>query len=216
MLNDDRRSIDESYASAGTSSNLKVDINRRGDVDVLISAGLSPHIVGGQLLRLRTEWDCASHNRPAVWADFLGHASNRPGDTQKAPQTAGDVKTKAVELARLHNIQQTKLLMANLKSYAGARTMLANQLTFWGAQDAETTAVAVLRWWLNPVCHECNGTKYEAVPNTGRLSAKACKCCQGAGLAKVPHGQIGRRLANWIDTCLMHSRQSISKRLRNR
>lgn len=216
MLNDDRKTVDESYASAGHSSNLKMEADRHGAVDVLAAAGLSPHLVGGKLLQLRTEWDGASHSRPAVWADFLGHASNRPSDSKKPPQTAGEIRAKAAELARLHNIQQTKLLMGNLKSYTTARALLAAQLNYWGAQDTEKTAVAVLRWWLNPVCHECNGTKYEVVPNTGRLSAKACKGCDATGLARIPRGQEGRRLANWVEMAIQHSRNSISKRLRNR
>jgi len=215
MLNDDRKTVDEAYASAGHSSNLKMDADRRGAVDVLAAAGLSPHLVGGKLLQLRTEWDGAAHSRPAIWADFLGHASHRPGDSKQPPQTAGEIRAKAAELARLHNIQQTKLLMGNLKSYTTARALLAAQLNHWGAQDAEKFAGAVLSWWLNPVCRECNGNKYEVVPNTHRLSAKSCKCCFGSGKVAVPHGQMGRRLANWIERCTGLFSNNVGKRLHN-
>ncbi len=204
MLNDDRKTVDESYASAGHSSNLKMEADRRGAVDVLAAAGLSPHIVGGQLLRLRTEYDGAEHPRITTAAQFMVQGADKAGRHQ------------AGILARKHNLHETGLMLGKLKSLPGARTMLANQLTYWGAQDAETTAVAVLRWWLNPVCHECNGTKYEVVPNTGRLSAKACKGCDATGLARIPRGQEGRRLANWVEMAIQHSRNSISKRLRNR
>lgn len=200
MLNDERKTVDEAYSSACTASSLKMEAERRTPVDVLTASGLSPHLVGGQLLRLRTEYD----------------SSERPRMARASQFAQGRNPKEASQAARDYNLHELGLLLGKLKSLPTARTMLSNQLTYWGTKDADTIAAAVLRWWLNPVCHECHGTKYEAVPGTGRLSARACKHCQGSGIEKVPHGQIGRRLANWVDVALMHSREGISKRLRNR
>ena len=42
MLNDERRTVEESYTSATNSSNLRCEADRRTDVDVLIAAGCTP------------------------------------------------------------------------------------------------------------------------------------------------------------------------------
>lgn len=58
------RTVEEAYTRAGTSSsNLKVDPDRRGDADVLIAAGWSPGMLGGALMRLRGEWDSTAQQR---------------------------------------------------------------------------------------------------------------------------------------------------------
>lgn len=64
MLNDDRRTIEEAYTSAGNSSDLRVQAERRGDADVLIAAGWTPGILGSAALRLRGEWDRSEKPRP--------------------------------------------------------------------------------------------------------------------------------------------------------
>lgn len=62
--NNHYRTVEEAYTRAGTSSsNLKVDPDRRGDADVLIAAGWSPGMLGGALMRLRGEWDSTAHQR---------------------------------------------------------------------------------------------------------------------------------------------------------
>lgn len=63
MLNDDRRTIEESYTSATASSNLRCEAEKRTDVDVLIAAGYTPGILGAALMRLHSEWDGCAHPR---------------------------------------------------------------------------------------------------------------------------------------------------------
>ena len=60
MLNENTRTVEEQYISAGSSSNLRVEADRMGDADILIAAGWSPCMLGGQLSRLRREWDDSS------------------------------------------------------------------------------------------------------------------------------------------------------------
>lgn len=216
MLNQEHRTIDEAYTSATASSDLRCDTRDgapRSDTDLLIAAGWSPSRVGAALMRLHTEWDGAGRLRPAVAADFVQQAKQRPADSKLPQQTPAAARARAEELARLHNIQQTKLLMAHLKSLPGVREQLTLQLQHWRVADAAECAATVLHWWLCPNCQACHGRKFEVVPDTGRLSDKACKHCSATGLAKLPRGQDGRKLANWMDDCVQIARRSIRGRL---
>ena len=60
MLNENPRTVEEAYISAGSSTNLRVEADRMGDADILIAAGWAPCMLGGQLTRLRREWDGCS------------------------------------------------------------------------------------------------------------------------------------------------------------
>lgn len=208
MLNDDRRTIEEAYTSAVTSTDLRCDTRDgapRSDTDLLIAAGWSPSRVGSALLRLHTEWDGAEHQRPTTSADFAQAAQQRAADTKTPAQTPAAANAQAEKLAAKHNHQQAKLLMAHLKSMPAVREQLTQQLMKWKVQDAEQVAGALLRWWLAPNCGACHGT--------GRQSAMHCKPCAGTGKTKVPHGEAGKRLANWMDDCVQIARSSIKKRL---
>lgn len=214
MLIDERRTIDESYASAMASSNLRCDTREdapRSDTDLLTAAGWSPSRVGSALLRLHTEWDGAEHLRPATSHDFAKTARAR--QPEAAHQTTAQVNTLAVKLAAKHNEQQAKLLMSRLKTMPSVREQLTLQLLKWKVEDAEQVANAILRWWLAPNCRACHGRKFEVIPDTGRLSSKQCKPCSATGKQRIPHGEVGRKLANFMDDCVQRARQSIKKRL---
>lgn len=214
MYQDDRRTIEESYASATASSDLRCDTREgapRSDTDLLIAAGWSPSRIGAALLRLHTEWDGAEHLRPATGADFAQAARARKPVAQG--QSPAAARAQAEKLAAGHNHQQAKLLMAHLKTMPVVREQLTLQLLKWKVEDAEQVAGALLRWWLAPNCHACHGRKFEVIPDTGRLSSKHCKPCGATGKLRIPHGEAGRRLANFMDDCVHRARQSIKKRL---
>jgi hypothetical protein len=192
MLSDELRTTEEAYASATHSSNLRVEADRRGDADVLIAAGWSMSRIGGALLRLHSEYDSVAHPRLATAAQF-----------------GGDKKA-----AHAHNVHETALMLGRLKTLPSAREQLTIQALKWGIADAQDVAAKLLQWWLSQVCPECHGTKFEPVAGTGRLSAKACKICRGTGLAQIPCGESGRRLANFMDGCLHAARRDIGRRLR--
>ncbi|PUA95505.1 hypothetical protein C8C99_0305 [Acidovorax sp. 107] len=214
MYQDDRRTIEESYASATASSDLRCDTREgapRSDTDLLIAAGWSPSRIGAALLRLHTEWDGAEHLRPAAGADFAQAARARqPVALSQTPPMARAVADK---LAAEFNHQQAKLLMSRLKTMPVVREQLTLQLLKWKVEDAEQVAGALLRWWLAPNCHACHGRKFEVIPDTGRLSSKHCKPCGATGKLRIPHGEAGRKLANFMDDCVHRARQSIKKRL---
>ena len=56
LINDDRAGIEEQYGQACTSSNLKVEAERRSPADILIASGMSNSRLGGALMRLRAEY----------------------------------------------------------------------------------------------------------------------------------------------------------------
>lgn len=193
MLNTEARTVEEAYTSATNSSDLRVEADRRGDADVLIAAGWSMSRIGAALLRLHSEYDSAAHSRHATPAQF-----------------GGDKKA-----AHAHNFHETALMLGRLKAMPSVREQLTVQALVWGVADAQDVAAKLVQWWLSQVCSECHGTKYEAVTGTGRLSAKVCKACRGTGLAPIPCGDAGRRLANWMDQCLHATRTTMGRRLRS-
>ncbi len=214
MFNDESRTIEEAYTSAASSSDLRCETRDgapRSDTDLLIAAGWSPSRVGAALLRLHTEWDGAGHSRPSVGADFMHDAKARQPDAGK--QTAAEVKIEADRLAKAQNEQQAMLLMTHLKTMPAVREQLILQLGKWSVEDADRIAGAVLRWWLAPNCRLCQGRKFELIQNTGRLSNKHCKLCEGSGKVRIPHGEVGRRLVNFMEDCVHISRVSMKKRL---
>ncbi|MFN4121278.1 hypothetical protein [Acidovorax sp.] len=220
MLNDERRTIEESYASATASSDLRCDTRDgapRSDTDLLIAAGWSPSRIGAALLRLHTEWDGSERGHAAVASDFLGQAALPRSAVNVGPRSPMLDKREQVEraekLATEHNKQQAKLLMAHLKTMPVIREQLTLQLLKWKVENAEQVAGALLRWWLAPNCHACQGRKFETIPDTGRLSSKQCKPCGATGKLRIPHGEAGRRLANFMDDCVGIARNSIKKRL---
>lgn len=172
--------VDEAYAVAVASDNLRVQADCCGDVDCLIAVGWSPSRMGALLLRLHSEWD-AMGRQVVVRGKRLGNAQS---------------------------------LLSRLRSFPQACEQVAMRLHSAGVDGAEAKARAVVVWWLCQVCPVCGGTKYEPMPGTGRLSARACRSCAGTGLARLPCGNDGRMAANWMDDCVNMARQSISKRLR--
>lgn len=71
MLTDDCKTIEESYTSATTSSNLRCEPDKRTDLDVLIAAGCTPGILGSALMRLHSEYDSSSEKRPGSQTDAI-------------------------------------------------------------------------------------------------------------------------------------------------
>ena len=56
LINDDLPGVEENYSQACTSSNLRVEADKRSPADVLIASGMSNSRIGGALMRLRAEY----------------------------------------------------------------------------------------------------------------------------------------------------------------
>lgn len=62
-MSNDAQTIEERYITANKASNLRVEADKGGAVDVIIAAGMSPSRLGSALLRLHSEWDGAAKRR---------------------------------------------------------------------------------------------------------------------------------------------------------
>lgn len=118
------------------------------------------------------------------------------------------------DAAGLRNPQALKL--PHLRTLPDVRGHLIAQAHRWRMDPAEAIATAVLSWWLQPVCTACQGRKFERAAGTARLSSRGCNSCGATGLSRVPHGEPGRRIANYIDDCVQRAQQAIAGRLRVR
>ena len=56
LINDEKAGIEEQYSQACTSSNLRVEADKRSPADILIASGMSNSRIGGALMRLRAEY----------------------------------------------------------------------------------------------------------------------------------------------------------------
>lgn len=71
MQNDDAPpTLEERYARATTTSNLRCEADVRSDVDILIACGLTPGILGAALMRMHSEHD-SSQRRHDTQTDAL-------------------------------------------------------------------------------------------------------------------------------------------------
>lgn len=199
------KTVDESYSSACSSSNLKVD-DSRGDSDYIIAAGMSKHATGNALMRLQSEYDKAEHPRIAVGAQF-----HRQAEREMKGATPAQVSARAAELAHAHNLHEAGLLLQQLKTLPEVRKILTAKARSWGMTGAEDKAVRVIRWFLDKTCTACGGTKWEVVPGTNRHGSKQCKACSGSGLSKIPCGEDGRKIAGYIDECMYSAKWGISR-----
>ncbi len=214
MLNDEVRTVEESYTIATASSNLRCEADRRTDVDVLIAAGCTPGVLGVALMRLQSEWDGSERMRPAVAADFVIAARQRPADSCNPVQTASALLAAAQKMARDHNAQQAKLLMGNLKTMS----RVVGILTEWAYKRAlpEPHALAqdVVSFWLDNNCRSCHGRGHEVIHGSPVLG-RQCRKCGGSGKRQAPGGEVGKAALNMMDECVHVARQSMRLRLRN-
>ncbi|KRC18080.1 hypothetical protein [Acidovorax sp. Root219] len=148
--NHHHRTVEEAYTRAGTSSsNLKVDPDRRGDADVLIAAGWSPGMLGGALMRLRGEWDSA--------------ALPRHGDLgADAPQLLGRLRSLGQVLSAVER-------WAAAKGLADARTLARSCVCYWldptcHACLGRGSSLVPGTPLLGRVCKACGGTRKAVEP----------------------------------------------------
>ena len=118
---------------------------------------------------------------------------------------------------RIQGMSETDamLLMGQLRTMPHVCEQLAGQLHKWGHARPMDVALSVVAWWLHRVCGKCHGRGYDVVPGTARLSDKRCRSCDGAGEARVPHGEHGKRAANYMDECIERARSSMRSRFQH-
>lgn len=212
--------IEERYSSATNTSTMKMEVERSMPVDVLTAAGWSQSRIGSALLRLHSEWDAVekpTRPSPGRIAALVGTAQSAIKDVKADLDKYGRLTPNGARIyAQAWHRHEAGLLLGKLKTLPAVRGQVEEHLKSWGMAEPATQVAAVLLWWLDQTCHACHGTKYEVVAGTNRQSGRLCRCCQGSGLMPVPHGQDGKRLANWLDGCTQLARTQISKSLHGR
>jgi hypothetical protein len=220
MLNDEKRGVEEQYTSAMSTSDLRVEADRRCDADIIIASGWSQGRVGGALMRLHTEYDGSEQPRLLGFDYFMPALVHAAASVAKEGKVAKEekrrLKKKAHEYANKFNVSQLTVFLSKLKALPDVRTQVTLELVKRGMEDAEPAAVDLIRWWLHQTCPVCNGTKMQTAEGTGRHNGKACPECQGSGKTEPPAEVLGRRTACWMDQCVNRHRATLGRRVHDR
>lgn len=216
--------LDERYTAARNSRDLTVASSElpNRDSDVLAAAAWTQSRVGHALMQLHSEWDAAekpAKPTPAQIKALVGTYQRAPQGIEPDLDEGGKPRALTLAMAKAYADNwyrhEVGLLLGKLKTLPAVRGEIAAQAATWGWEDPRTQSAEVLRWWLDQTCHACGGTKWEIAQGTNRQSAKACRVCHGAGVTHAPHGQPGKKLANWMDEGVNIARRRIRKALRN-
>lgn len=217
-VDDKKPGIEESYTGAVSSSNLRMDEREgspTGAAGLLIAAGWSPSRLGAALMRLHSEWDSSEKPPRPSERMIQALAATYPARV-KMPDGLELPALKAAKVnAEKWHLQELHSLVGKLKTLGEARREVALQAMKWHMPDPIPTAGAVIKYWLDQTCNACDGLKWKKAPGSPSLSNRMCTACSGTGIARVPCGQDGRKLANYMDTCVAIARRDISKRLQN-
>lgn len=220
MLNDEKRGVEEQYTSAMSTSDLRVEADRKCDADIIIVSGWSQGRIGGALMRLHTEYDGSEKPRLLDFGyfmpDLVRAAAAVAKDGKVSKEEMRRLKKRAHELANKFNVSQLTVFLSKLKSLPEVRTQVTLELLKRGMKDAEPVAVDLIRWWLHQTCPVCNGTKMQTAEGTGRHNGKACPECQGTGKTVSPAEALGRRTASWMDQCVERHRATLCRRVHDR
>lgn len=226
MLHDERPGVEETYLVASNSSNLRVEADRRGDGDMVIVAGWTHSRIGMALLRLHSEWDRAEKPRKPLPSMVALVAASMPRvqpahfvisvkamDKHWKKEPARRVELAQQQAQRWYMGELVRLV-GSLSSLASVRHQLTETALVWGVEQAIDVVPATIAYWLDQTCPHCHGLKFMQAAGAPALSARACKHCDGTGVAPVPHGQAGRRIANYMDFCVSCARGQLKERLR--
>lgn len=231
-LNDEKRSVEEAYCSATTTSDMRVvmDANVQGDAETIMAAGMSKSIAGACFIRLHGEWSRAEKPRPANAEAVRKLAESLTFD--QLVKMRADLKLVAIgnlkpsialaeiaahAQAKAWYLAEVEMLLGKMKSFRSALGHMTVHLGAWSDRPEPArrqVAMEVLFWWLDKQCHVCKGTQWEVAAGTNRQTNRPCKACRGSGTAKLPRADDGRRLANYLDDCCQAARTSIKNRLR--
>jgi hypothetical protein len=212
----------EQYQTAANTSNLKVDVNRRGAADVLIASGWSASRLGMALLRLHSEWDAAAKPKRPAQAQIDAAAERLKRQDEQARLRWGPPNPKAPkprpallrarEEAEGWYVNELRILACSLRS----RSAVWEQLALWSRAKGvspETVAEALLHW-LDPTCPVCEGHGFKKVPGQPALSARRCEHDRCAGGRLMPSLRCFVVLDH-IENCTVAARQALKRNLSN-
>jgi hypothetical protein len=100
-------------------------------------------------------------------------------------------------------------VFGQLKSLPDVRTAMLNWATEQRVDQPEGFVLAILAWWLDKACKSCGGTMWVTRPNKPK---QPCTHCHG-GEARIPHGNDGRGMVNFMESCMHRHRASVKGRM---
>ena len=198
--------LDERYARAINSTDLRMVDDRQGSADLLAAFGISAGL-GALLQRLRAEFDSVKGEHGLADAEFqrvrgviagkLAQAQRELRQSDRGPTRAALYYREAEEM-RIESeraaLTATALTMMHLKTLREAKNALAayalNMATRRRHMISDREVIALtghaLGVWLDHRCRKCSGTG--AVGEFGRRRL-TCRACTGSGNAKDGLGQ---------------------------
>lgn len=213
----DIRTVEESYISAGNSSDLRVEADKKNVADVLIAAGWTKGILGHALMRLRSEWDGSAKPTRQSPEQILVTASKLPRTVEiegvAVVRTDKELLALASQQADAWFMTELQLLRVRLKSLRTVHDQLKQWAVVHGAIHPERFAHNIVCYWLDSVCPACDG-KGQGVIEGSPVLGHTCKTCHGTGKRREPMGDLGRQALSMMDECVMTARNSMRIRLR--
>jgi hypothetical protein len=194
--------VDERYQAASNASDLTVDADQRGPIDVVIAAGWSESRVGMALLRLHSAWN-AARPRPYTDQHVADHAATLPLKKGKP-----DLRRAREDLLTAY-ITAVRITAERLRG----REAVEAQLLAWAALKGIDAAIVgpTLTHWLAPQCPACLGRGKRRHADAPVLAGE-CDSCHGSGKRARPLGS--GQMYGYIEDALNKGRQSLRKRLR--
>ena len=157
-------------------------------------------------MRLRAEWDGAERwgvkvpvkpTKRAIMAE--AQVTMRNGIRKITKDSMDEARQK---LEKRYEAELSKVVAA-LKSLPEVALHLQIGMALDG-EDAELAAPLLL-YWIDPTCRVCHGRKFQLAPCKTKLAARACGCCDGSGSARIPGGESGERLMDFINSCALRA-----------
>lgn len=221
MLNDEIRTVEETYACAITTSDLRVQAEVRSPADAILAAGMSKSRLGSALLRLHSEFDSSAlPKRPTSGQiEVIARANPKDVPTGKNDEHGLPIINSVPDFKGAETLawgwykDEVASLIVRLKSLAYVRSGVLAEANRAMIQAPENVVQQVIGWWLMQRCHVCEGRQEQVILGTGRLSGRACRQCHGSGKSPVPYGSEGRFLANVMDEAIQKARTDIRRKL---
>lgn len=173
MLTNEPRTVDEAYSSACTTSDLRVEEDRRSDADLLIAAGWNESRVGGALLRLVSEWHGVpkptkpTRRQIAAMAEDLFRQSKGKDKSLKA------CSAQATDSAWEWYSDELERVASRLRTLPAVRAQVAHRAKLWSIEPADTVAMQAIGWWLIQRCEPCTSCHW--VPGPARRAREPGK-----------------------------------------
>ena len=183
--------IEDAYASAQTASNLRMNMESRTPIDVVLAIAISKNRLGSAIMRLHTEWD-----------RVRGDVRKTPSDAS-ALECVAHIDVDTFMSSRLREVSQS------LPSWRIVEQSLVRRCQEADIAHASSVVRSALFYFLNPTCEHCHGTGVDV--RHGRDDE--CKACKGTGRRRLPNDQNMLAILDYMDACVAGAVQQAQRYL---